>query len=59
MTKTYKITTNSVEVKCLYDTSTRMVIIVNNGICHFRSESFLIGANVMYISNVDKVIYNN
>ncbi len=66
MTKNYEIITDSVEVLCLHDTLLERVTITNKGVyyyktkgvCYYKTKRMPIIANLITITDVKEVLYN-
>lgn len=58
MIKQYEILTDSVEVLCMHDTSHERVTITNKGICYYKTKKIPIIANIITITEVKEVLYN-
>ena len=58
MTKNYEIITDSVEVLCLHDTLHERVTITNKGVCYYKNKRVPIIANIVTITDVKEVLYN-
>lgn len=58
MTRNYEIITDSVEVLCLHDTNHERITITNKGICYYKSAKIPIIANMITITDVKEVLYN-
>ncbi len=58
MIKNYGIKTDSVEVLCSHDTSNKIVIITNKSVCFYKTKRMTIIANLVTITEVKEVLYN-
>lgn len=58
MTRNYEIITDSVEVLCVHDTSNKRVTITNKGVCFYKNKRVPIIANLVTITDVKEVLYN-
>lgn len=58
MDKNYGIKTDSVEVLCMHDTTLKRVTITNKGVCYYKNKRVPIIANIVTITDVKEVLYN-
>ena len=58
MIKKYEIKTNSIEVLFLHDATNEIVTITNKSVFYFKAKRISITANIVTITDVKEVFYN-